>query len=87
MLLAAFINGLVGTAGKQVKVQMPDNIDKALNMAIIATNAEREEEALVNREDRGTNVRVFTVGGNRGNAPGNNYSRYDGPRGKLQRSN
>jgi len=39
-LLAAFINGLVRTAEKHVKMHMPDNIDKALNMAIIATNAE-----------------------------------------------
>ena len=42
-ILAAFVNGLVGIAGKQVKMQMPDNIDKALNMPIIATNPEKEE--------------------------------------------
>jgi len=65
---------------------MPDNIDKTLNVAIIATNAEREEKALV-QEDRGTNVRVFAVGGNRGGTPGNNYQRYEGPRGKFQWSN
>jgi hypothetical protein len=51
-------------------MQMPDNIDRALNMAITATNAEKEEKALLNRIDRGPNVRVFTVGGSRGNAPG-----------------
>ena len=85
-LLAAFINGLIGAVGKQVRMQMPDNIDKALNMAIIATNAEREEKALA-REDRGTNVRVFAVGGNRGGTPGNNYQRYEGLRGKFQWSN
>ena len=45
-LLAAFINGLIGTPGKHVRLQMPDNVDKALNMAIVATNAEREEKAL-----------------------------------------
>jgi len=53
-LLAAFINGLIGQPGKQVRMQMPENIDKALNMAIVATNAEKEEKASV-REDRGTN--------------------------------
>jgi len=65
---------------------MPDNIDKTLNMAIIATNAEREK-AKANRQDRGPNVRVFTERGRRGHTPGNNYSRYDGPQGKLQWSN
>ena len=54
-LLAAFINGLVGIAGKQVKMQMPDNIDRASNKSIIATNAAKEEKALLNREDRGSN--------------------------------
>ena len=44
--LASFINGLRGTPGKHVRMQMPDNVDKALNMAIVATNAEREEKAL-----------------------------------------
>jgi hypothetical protein len=39
-LLAAFINGLIGTPGKHVRMQMPDNVDKALSMAIVATNAE-----------------------------------------------
>ena len=32
-------------------------------------------------------MRVFTVGGSRGNAPGYNYNRYDGPRGRSQWSN
>ena len=58
-LLAAFINRLIGVPEKQVRLQMPDHIDKALNMAIIATNAEREEKASA-REDRGTNVRGGT---------------------------
>jgi len=79
-LLAAFINGLTGASGKQVGLQMPENIDNALNMAIIATNAEREERALT-REDRGTSARVFTVGGNRCNTGG---SRYGQPRKKFQ---
>ena len=83
-LLAAFINGLIGLPGKQVRLQMPENIDKTLNMAIVATKAEREENTLV-REDRGANARVFTVGGNRGgtlyNSRGN---RNEKPRGKFQ---
>jgi hypothetical protein len=51
-LLAAFINGLGGAPGKHVRLQMPENINRALNVAIIATNAEREEKAL-GKEDRG----------------------------------
>jgi hypothetical protein len=82
-LLAAFINRLIGTVGKQIRMQMPDNIDKALNMAIVVTNAKREEKALV-REDQGTNARVFTVGGSRGGTLGNRYER---SRGKFQWSN
>jgi len=78
--LASFINGLRGTPGKHVRMQMPDNVDKALSMAIVATNAEREEKAL-GREDRGTSARVFTVGGNRGMTQEN---RYEKPRGKFQ---
>ena len=78
-LLAAFINGLIGLPGKQVRMQMPDNIDKALNMAIVATNAEKEEKTLV-KEDRGVSAKVFTVGGNRGgtqyNPRGNRNERY-----------
>jgi hypothetical protein len=64
-LLAAFINGLIGALGKQVRLQIPEIIDKALNMAIIATKAEKEEKASV-REDWGTSARVFTVEGSRG---------------------
>jgi hypothetical protein len=82
-LLAAFINGLLGAVGKQVRMQMPDNIDKALNMATVAANAEKEEKALT-REDRGTNARVFTVGGSRGGAPS---GRYDKSRRRFQGSN
>lgn len=39
--LAAFINGLIGTPGRQVRLQMPETLDKALNMAIVATNADK----------------------------------------------
>jgi len=85
-LLAASINGLIGAVGKQVRMQMPENIDKALYMAIIATNAEKEKKASV-RQDRGTSARVFRVGGSRGGIPGNRYdNRYWKPRGNLQSS-
>jgi len=57
-ILAAFINGLIGAVGKQVRMQMPDNIDKA-------TTPEREEKGSI-CEDGGSNARVFTVGGSRG---------------------
>jgi hypothetical protein len=33
-LLAAFMNGLIGAPGKHVRLQMPENVDKALHMAI-----------------------------------------------------
>jgi len=69
-LIASFINGLIGGPGRQVRSQKPDHIDKALNMAIRATNAEKQERAS-GREDRGTSAKVFTVGGNRGGIPGN----------------
>ena len=62
---------------------MPENIDKSLNTAIVATNSEREEKASV-REDRGTNARVFKVGGSRRGTPGNRYER---PWGTFQWSN
>jgi hypothetical protein len=44
---------------------MSGNVDKALRVAIIETNAVRKEKASV-RDDRGSNIRVFTVGGNHG---------------------
>ena len=79
-LLAAFINELIGLPGKQVRLQMPDNIDKALNMVTVATNAERKEETLV-REDRG----IFTVRGNRGGTSHNSGGyRSERPRGEVQ---
>jgi len=71
-LLAAFINGLIGAPGKQVRLQMPETVDKALNMAIVATTAEREERYSA-RKDRGNNARVFTVGGTRGNTGRDRY--------------
>jgi hypothetical protein len=66
-LLAAFINGLIGVPGKQIRLQMPEN------MAIVATNAEKEEKT----SGRGINTRVFAVGGSRG---GGQYGRYGKPR-------
>ena len=78
-LLASFINGLIGVPGRQVRTQMPDNIDKALNMAIIATNAKKEERVL-GREDRGTSAKVFMVGGNHVGIPGNRTgNKYENP--------
>jgi hypothetical protein len=59
---------------------MLENIEKALNMATIATNAEKEERNSA-REDRGTSAEVFTVGDNRGDI---RDSRYGKPRGKFQ---
>jgi hypothetical protein len=78
-LLAAFINGLTGAPGKQVRMQMPETIDKALHMARIATNAEQEEKASA-REDRGANDRIFAVGGNRKDVPDRRHERYEKPR-------
>jgi len=65
---------------------MPGNIDNALNMAIIATTAEREEKAF-SRKDRGVSAKVFTVGGSREGTPGQTHLRYEGPRGRSQWSN
>jgi hypothetical protein len=62
---------------------MPEDIDWALNMAIIATNAEKEERAL-GKEDRGTAAQVFTVGGSSNITPLDRYERYERPRGKTQ---
>ena len=78
-LLAAFINGLSGLPGKQVRLQMPKNIDKALNKAIVANIAEREERAMT-RDNRGASAQVFAVGGSRGNNTGN--KRHGQPRGR-----
>jgi len=74
------LNGLIGAVGKQCRIHMFDNIDKALNMAIVATNAEKEEKAS-GRDDRGTSVRVFTLGGSRGGIPENRDEKH---RGKIQ---
>jgi hypothetical protein len=82
-LSAAFTDGLTGLPGKQVRLQVPDTVDKALNMAIVAINADREERNTL-REDRGFNRKVFEVGGNRGNAQ-RDWDR--NPRGNFQWSN
>ena len=62
---------------------MPDIIDKALNMAIVATSAESEGKASV-REDRERNALLFPVGGRHWGTPGSGYGRL---RGKFQWSN
>jgi hypothetical protein len=78
-LLASFINGLIGAVEKKFRMHMPENIDKALNMAIVATTAEREVKAKV-RDDRGTSTKVIAVGGSREIIPENRYeNRYERP--------
>jgi hypothetical protein len=67
--LVACINGLRGVPGKQVRLQMPGTIDKALNMAKVAANAERAERDH-ERDERGPRQRVIAVGGNRGHFQG-----------------
>jgi hypothetical protein len=58
---------------------MPDNVDKALNMAIVTTTAEKEEKA-IGRDDRGSSTKVFAVGGSRESIPENRYENsYDRP--------
>jgi len=79
-LLAAFINGLNGLPGNHLRLQMSENIDRALNMAIITTNAEKEERAL-GKEDRGKTAQVFTVRSSRVSTP---VSRDKERRGKIQ---
>lgn len=67
-LLAAFIKGLTGLPGKQVRLQMPDTADNALNVAIVTTIADGNERIAL-RDDRGNNRRVFAVGSDRENGP------------------
>jgi hypothetical protein len=43
---------------------MPQTVEKALNVAITVTIADKEDRAVL-REDRGTNRQVFAVGGSR----------------------
>ena len=45
-LVAIFINGLRGNPGLQVKYQMPDTMEKAVKIAMITAQAEREKEQL-----------------------------------------
>jgi hypothetical protein len=59
---------------------MPETIEKALNMAIVSTNAEKEEKASAH-EDWVTSVKVFTLGGSRGDTL---ERRYEKSRGKFQ---
>jgi hypothetical protein len=48
-ILSAFRNGLIGAPGKQVRMQMPETIDKALHMVIVATYAEHEKRRRLER--------------------------------------
>jgi hypothetical protein len=79
-LLAAFIIGLRGVPGRQVRLQMPETVDKALNKAIVATNADKEERMLL-CEDQGTSKQVFMVGGSHENIP---FKKNEEPLGKFQ---
>ena len=63
-LLAAFISGLRGVPGKHVRIQMPDTLEKALNMAVVATNVETNERNN-NQNDRASRQNVFAVRGDR----------------------
>jgi hypothetical protein len=60
-------------------MQIPETIDKALHMAIVATNAEQEEKASA-RKDWGKNDRIFAVGSNREDVPARRHERYEKPR-------
>jgi hypothetical protein len=82
-LLAAFISGLRGIPGKHVRLQMPDTIDKALNMAIVATNVETSERD-GNRNERASKQNVFAVRGDRGKFQGPSVWN---PRSKSQEGN
>jgi predicted aspartyl protease len=44
MVLAAFINGLHGVAGRQVKYQAPRSLEHALSIALNVTEAEKQEK-------------------------------------------
>jgi hypothetical protein len=40
-LVAAYINGLIGTVGKQVRFRMPVTLEEAVEVAVTVSNAER----------------------------------------------
>jgi hypothetical protein len=60
----AFVGGLRGGPGKHVKMQMPDTVDRALIMAIAATQAEQSERDTT-REGKDDMRAEFTVRGHR----------------------
>jgi hypothetical protein len=68
-MLAAFISGLSRVPGKHVRLQMPDIIDRALNMAIVATNVETSERD-GDRNERASRQKVFAVRSDRENFQG-----------------
>lgn len=61
---------------------MPDTVERALNIAIVAATADREERMSF-QETRGQGKRVFAIVGNREHTPVMNGK---GPQGKAQRS-
>jgi len=44
-LVAAYINGLGGIVGQQVRFRMPSSLDEAVQVVITVSNAERTKEA------------------------------------------
>jgi hypothetical protein len=56
----------MGVPGKQVRLQKPDIVERALNMAIVATNAGTFKRD-GNRDDRASRQSVFAVRGEREN--------------------
>jgi hypothetical protein len=71
---------LKGVPGKHVRLQMPDTVERALNMAIVATDVETFERE-GDRDERASKQKVFTVRGGRGNLQGPSVWR---PRNKSQ---
>ena len=43
MLLAAFVNGLTGTPGKQCRFSSPQNVQQALSIALTVEQAEKQD--------------------------------------------
>jgi hypothetical protein len=68
-LLAAFISRINGVPGKHARLQRPDMIEKALSMAIVATNTETSERD-GDRNETASKRNVFAVRGDRGSLQG-----------------
>lgn len=77
-LLIVFINGLIGTAGNQVRFQMPDNMDKAVKVAMLAYRAEKDQERETKRDKNPAKVFVTKDVAMRTNSQGNQRNKYPG---------